>query len=109
MNTKKIYQGKFQDYSFKDLEYGVKLLLNDIIEIDHAIKTMRHIVNTAKGTKSQKYYSKSRFEDVERDLEKRKNDIVEAINRCQEEIAERLLTGNDDGVIERELLGASHV
>ena len=104
-------QGKFDEYSFKDMEYGITVLRKEIEEIDVAIKVVRRM--TLESFKNKHVRPGGREESHLKvklsPLEKRKTNILKTISVGEEEILDRLLTGNDDGTVERELLGAVDV
>jgi len=101
MNIKQIKKGKFERYSFKDLEYGLKLLYIRLTKIDKAIAMMNEIFNEHLDKRNSAWNKMN----IDITAKKEKESIKKAIEKCEIEISERLLTGNDDGVMERELLG----
>lgn len=100
MNTRSLKRGNLQRYSFKDLEYGLKLMNNNIDDIK---TTKRVLKKLEEQKKASGHFS------LDKALENEIEHFQEVISLIQDEIADRLLTGNDDNVVIRELLGAKGV
>lgn len=103
MKLDQIKKGKMSKYSFRDLEYAVKLLYKEIEELHIAMKVVRRM-------ESDKGRSKHEIDDyVMTPFNSKEQEIMDTIKKVETELAERLLTGNDDGALERELLGDKYV
>lgn len=100
MKLNQLKQGKFKDYSFNDLEYGISIFNKDIQNIKNAIKVINRVSSKLHGIKRYKHYKASVLEPYMEEIK----ELEALIEKTNEEIAERLLTGNDDGITERELL-----
>lgn len=99
MKLSHIKKEYIESYSFKDLEYAVKLLQTRINRMLIAIAEMeRH---------NQKHNAHQIGKTTIFDSDIK--EFKEKIAFVQDEIANRLLTGDDDGTIERELLGEEYV
>jgi hypothetical protein len=90
---------KFRDdmlnrYSFKDLEYGLTLLRTELSMIEHEMNIL------IKWEISNSTISRIRTTARTPTLEK--------IAIIENELGDRMLTGNDDGMLERELLGVNN-
>lgn len=79
------------NFSFKDLEYGLVLLNDQLDTFEKEMKVLRKY-----GTRD---YQIQRYRDEITSSIKQKIQLIE------DELGERMLTGNDDGILERELLG----
>lgn len=101
MNTRSLKRGNFARYSFRDLEYGLKLINGQIEEMRTAVKVIEKINNH----KQLDGYRSHKTDFIEAEIEK----LDQVVKLVQSEIADRLLTGNDDNVVIRELLGAQGV
>lgn len=99
MRLSHIKKGYIESYSFKDLEYAIKLLQ---AKIDRMLIAIAEIERNNQKHNKHKIGKPTLFDSDIKELEHK-------ITFVQDEIANRLLTGNDDGTIMRELLGATHV
>jgi len=103
MRLSQFKKGKMSDYSFKDLEHGVKRLYKELEEVKIAIKIIKRVESERGKTPDEvKRYVLPLYD-------KRKEDIEGLIKKGEEELSERLLIGNDDGAVERDLLGDKYV
>ena len=87
----KFENGNVAKYSFRELEYGLFLLNKELDRIEKEMSILsKHNMEAYK------------IDNIRNTLRK---PIEEKIKIVEDEIMNRMLTGNDDGVIERELLG----
>lgn len=107
MKTRRISnKGDLNLYSFKDLEYAVKLLRMEIKEINIAKKVVLQLESDhVKGRR----INKQRIENILHPYDLRIERIKEIIAYAENDLLDRLLTGNDDGAVERELIGVIDV
>jgi len=101
MKTTLLKKGYIENYSFRDLEYGLKVLR---VRIDRKLIAIDEI------NKYNKKHNKHRKGSPEITVfEEEIEQLQQTIAFVEDEIGNRLLTGNDDGVVEKELLGANCV
>ena len=88
----KFREGMLDRYSFRDLEYGLELLNTELEVVEADMKVL------------EKYG----YQDyqIKRHRQQARKPILDKIKVIEVELTERMLTGNDDGMLERELLGA---
>ena len=87
----KFTEENLKRYSFRDLEYGVELLKD---QLQDYFEGLYELTKSGAGTSVCKMHCEINIDPI-----KLKIALVE------NEIGERMLTGNDDGMLERELLG----
>ncbi len=98
MRTNLLKKGDFQTYSFKDLEHGLKSFQ---VEQDEYLITKKILKRV--------YSHEAMPHGLGNLVENRIIQLSKIISIIQDEIANRLLTGDDDGLLEKELLGAKYV
>lgn len=101
MNTRSLKRGNYKRYSFRDLEYGLKKLYGEI----EGCKVALSIINKINEEKKLNQWNRLDTYHIDREIKH----LESIIEKVQGEIADRMLTGNDDGVVEKELLGANDV
>lgn len=91
-------------YSFKDLDYGLTVLIQkrDVLRI----KCFEHIREISKRSGSISY---GPMEKIRKDYIETVNKLEEKIALVEDEMSNRMLTGQDDGVFENLFLGEENV